>query len=167
MPHEQVWAKVNAHVDKGIAPLVSALSMFPELRTLSSCEGYDEKPASVSFKYGPDSPESWRELAAFVFGFFGPELMAKVGDYAHLSVEVSTWGEARGDLHIRPGCIQDVAKAVAEIATTYRASNSVGFAGHTTECSRDMACTLQSETEAHTERPAESDVHPSSRPQAA
>src|SRR5262249_25118775 len=34
-----VPAKVNAWVDQAIAPVVEALSVFPEVETFSSCEG--------------------------------------------------------------------------------------------------------------------------------
>lgn len=146
MAHKQVWTKVNAHVDKGVAPLIDALSLFSELQTLSSCEGYQDRAASVSFRYGADSMQSWRELANFVFGFFGPRLMAKIGDLAHVSVDVSTWGETSGTLTVRPGSIEDVAKAIKEIATA--------MDDHRTECAGDTPCTSQSGIEAHTERPA-------------
>lgn len=119
MSHEQVWTKVNAQVDKGIAPLVEALSAFPELQTLSSCEGYQDRAATVSFRYGAPSPEAWRELSAFVFGFFGPKMAQKVGDSARVFVEVTTWGETLGGLSIRPGCVSDVAVAVSEMAEEF------------------------------------------------
>lgn len=46
--HQQIAVKINAPVDEGIACLVSALSEFPELYTLSSCEG----AAFVTFRCG-------------------------------------------------------------------------------------------------------------------
>jgi hypothetical protein len=46
--HRQVFTRVNAPVDEGLAALVSALSEFPTLCTLSSCEG----AAFVTFRFG-------------------------------------------------------------------------------------------------------------------
>ena len=44
--HQQICVKVNTPVDSGVAHLVEALSSFPELCTLSSCQG----AAFVSFR---------------------------------------------------------------------------------------------------------------------
>ena len=119
MGHDQVWTKVNAQVDKGIAPLIEALSEFPALQTLSSCEGYQGRAATVNFRYGADRPEAWRDLTEFVFGFFGPALAKKVGDSARVFVEVTTWGEALGNLNVRPGCVQQVVVAVSGLAREF------------------------------------------------
>lgn len=37
--HAEIPVKVNALVDRGVAPLVAAISEFPGLLTLDSCEG--------------------------------------------------------------------------------------------------------------------------------
>ena len=50
--HSTTNIKVNAPVDKGIAPLVLALNRFDGLLTLDSCEGDKNKPAYVYFRYG-------------------------------------------------------------------------------------------------------------------
>lgn len=39
--HKQVWVKVNARVDEGVAPRVVALSEFEDVVTYSSCQGGD------------------------------------------------------------------------------------------------------------------------------
>src|SRR5579859_3630684 len=54
MPHPQVFARVNAPVDEGIADLVSALSDLPSLCTQSSCEG----AAFVTFRFGRNLAEA-------------------------------------------------------------------------------------------------------------
>ncbi len=41
--HKEVLVKVNARVDQGIAPLVTALNQFSEIVTVDSCEGYNDK----------------------------------------------------------------------------------------------------------------------------
>lgn len=135
--HEQVWAKVNAAVDEGIRPLIEALSLFPELQTASSCQGSADRPATVTFRYGLDSPgQGWRKLSEFVFGWFGPKLMSKIGDSASLSLDLTTWGEAVGHLSVRPGCVQSVSEAVESIAKE-------SSLPHTTAYARDTPCTSQ------------------------
>jgi hypothetical protein len=37
--HKHVLTKVNVGVDEGIAPVVEALSLFPDVHTVESCEG--------------------------------------------------------------------------------------------------------------------------------
>lgn len=67
--HKQVWAKVNAHVDEGVAPLVEALSRFRGVRTLESCQG-NGNGASVWFVCGEDG--KWRTIE--FAEFLGPKL---------------------------------------------------------------------------------------------
>lgn len=50
MSHKQVWLKVNAMCDEGVAPLVAALNEIAGLVTLDSCQG-DEGRAYVYFTY--------------------------------------------------------------------------------------------------------------------
>lgn len=68
--HVQAPAKVNTFVDAGIVPLVEALSLFPRLQTIWSCEGQPghtsggeegEGKAFVTFSYG----NSVKEAVAF------------------------------------------------------------------------------------------------------
>jgi len=74
--------KVNAPVDKGIAPLVSALSRVSELETLSSCQGRKRQAeANVYFHLG-----TWKEICDFAFGRLVPAL-ARIGGWS-VSVEV-------------------------------------------------------------------------------
>ena len=48
--HETVLVKINAPIDRAIAPLVEAMNEFPEVLTLDSCQGDDERPAHVFFR---------------------------------------------------------------------------------------------------------------------
>jgi Methyltransferase TYW3 len=50
--HTQTLVKVNAKVDKRIAPLVDALNACPGVFTTSSCEGGKFKDAYVAFDVG-------------------------------------------------------------------------------------------------------------------
>lgn len=60
--HEQVDARVNVPVDRGVAPLVEALSAFEGVYTVDSCECDDRSNAYVAFVYGED----WEEAGGFL-----------------------------------------------------------------------------------------------------
>ncbi len=63
--HEQVFVKVNAECDRGVAPLVEALSDIPRLVTLDSCQSDDRGAAHVWFAVGSNVYDgSWHDLAA-------------------------------------------------------------------------------------------------------
>ena len=57
MAHEQVSVKVNASVDDGVAPLVSALSRCDLVQTVDSCEGQPSSEAYVYFTYDASAGE--------------------------------------------------------------------------------------------------------------
>ena len=61
MEHEQVFVKVNAQCDKGIASLVKALNEIEGVITLDSCQKglLELGQAFVFFSYG----NSWQDLA--------------------------------------------------------------------------------------------------------
>ncbi len=59
--HNEVWVKVNARCDQGVAPLVIALNEIAGLTTVDSCED-GAWGAYVFFTYGDD----WQELAALM-----------------------------------------------------------------------------------------------------
>jgi hypothetical protein len=63
MGHEQTCIKVNAMVDKGIAPLVEALNLFPGVVTLSSCEGNEDGRGYVAFTVDNDG---WQQVGEFL-----------------------------------------------------------------------------------------------------
>src|ERR1700733_8971881 len=80
--HEQVWVKVNAPVDAGIAEVVSLLNKIDGLETLQSCQGFpDEAPAYVYFRCG-----EWEEVCRFAFTRLAPAL-PQIEDVS-VSVEV-------------------------------------------------------------------------------
>ncbi len=114
--HPQTWARVNTHVDKGIAPLIEALSMFPLLQTLESCEGDDTQAAWVCFFYGAYWADPWVPLAGFVLHELGPPLAAMVGDNARLSVRVTETGTALGEIAVNKAAMADVESAIRRIA---------------------------------------------------
>jgi len=116
--HEQVWAKVNAPVDRGAAPLVSALSGFPKLQTLESCEDL-QGWAWVTFVYGQHWERPWEDLAKFVLGFLGPALMAELGDRARVSIQVTEAGLYRAEMAVQKGAIPATAKVLEKLASEF------------------------------------------------
>ena len=66
--HKEIRIKVNVYVDSGVAPLVEALNLFPNIETLDSCEGTTENGAFVYFRCCGNSFEPRaRETVDFVF----------------------------------------------------------------------------------------------------
>lgn len=110
--HTQTWAKVNAPVDVGVKPLVEALSAFPALRTVESCEGAGARGPWVCFQYG----DEWRELSEFVFGNLAPGLLDTVGDSVSVALRAADFGEVYADLWVRPNCTDEVVRAIQSIA---------------------------------------------------
>jgi len=95
MQHKQVWIKVNVQVDAMVAPLIEALSRFPELRTVESCQRNKERGVWVCFEYGG----SWRSLSEFVFGRLGRRLTHEFGDKVDASLQITgTFGAVRAHL---------------------------------------------------------------------
>lgn len=121
--HKQVWVKVNAHVDEGVADLVEALNSFPELRTTKSSQGDDQSPAWVYFTYGNGH---WQEVAKFTLGHLGPRLAQQLGDQARLSICMTNSGEAQGELLVRPGALTDAVEVLRALARLDPSSFSGG-----------------------------------------
>lgn len=116
--HEQVTVKVNAQVDRGIAELVTALSEFPEARTLESCEGNGES-AWVCFDCGE---EDWRSLSEFVFRVLGPRLMADFGDRISLNVGITESGMYRAEMTVSKSVISAVSEAMKQLSLAAKAA---------------------------------------------
>jgi len=128
MGHRQVWVKVNASIDEGVAPLVSALAEFPGVCTASSCQGDaphgEEAVASVVFTYSPSDPrETMRiegrplPMAPAQFGaWLGQELLVVVADDAELSVSYSH-NPPLLTLAVRKTAVQGVADVLRQIAS--------------------------------------------------
>jgi hypothetical protein len=55
LKHKEIPIKVNAWVDEGVAPLVSALNEFPGIATISSCRGHDGIGYVRFLHLGPDA----------------------------------------------------------------------------------------------------------------
>ena len=114
--HKQTWVKVNAPVDERIRELIEALSAFPKLQTIESCQGDENTGAWVAFWYGEYWDTSWNELAIFVLGYLGPKLMSELGDRVSLSIQVNSAGLPLGELTVRPGAITRTARLLRDLA---------------------------------------------------
>lgn len=127
--HSQTWAKVNAPVDQGVRGLIEALSAFPNLETVESCEGSDEQGPWICFRYGDYWEHPWRDLADFVLGYMAPKLVSAVGDDASVRIQVKPSGLVFGELSVRPGAASRVEAALWELAR-----DSSVFPRHSSGC---------------------------------
>lgn len=120
MAHRQIWLKVNAPVDEGVIDLIAALSAFPRLRTIESCEDIGDGARWVCFQYGDEDLERpWQQLAEFILGYFGPGLQQQVGDRADVSIRVTTSGLPRGELVVRCEAYPAAVKAIRKLRRDY------------------------------------------------
>lgn len=84
--HEQVWIKVNAPVDAGVAEVVSILNTVDGLETLQSCQGDPgRKDGYVYFACG-----DWQKMCDLVFRKIGPTLKNRADEDAKLVVEATS-----------------------------------------------------------------------------
>ena len=108
-PHPQVWAKVNAPVDAGVAPLVSALSRIDGLETIESCQGDSSgAPAFVIFSYG-----SWEKCGALLFGEILPTLRPDLEEYVSLSLESYGSDSVIGRIEVRASLLESLSERVS------------------------------------------------------
>jgi len=108
--HDQVWVKVNAQVDIGIAEIVELLNRVDGLETLQSCQGIPgEAPAYVYFSCG-----DWQNVCRFVFDEVGPKLHERLDDEVRASVEL-LGGNAVGKLSFSAEAASLIASALKEV----------------------------------------------------
>jgi len=120
--HRQSWVKVNAPVDRGIQGLVAALSAFPSLETVESCEGNKGHGAWVCFRYGAYWEHPWHDLADFVLGYMAPSLREKVGDDVNIRIQTTPSGQVFGEICIRPEAVSNVETALRELVREFSVS---------------------------------------------
>jgi hypothetical protein len=107
MGHVETFVVINARVDVGVADLIAALSEFPTLCTLNSCEG----GAFVDFRFGRTLAES----AAFLC-WLG---RAMAGEPVSITAE---WGGSASlilSLTLPPEQIKSVTNSLRKAATTF------------------------------------------------
>lgn len=119
--HNQTWTKVNAPVDEGVQGIVAALSEFPSLETIESCEGNESKGPWVCFRFGEYWQHPWQQLATFVLGYLAPGLVAQVGDDVNVLIRVTPSGQIFGELSMRPGAQRRVEAALVELGSQFSA----------------------------------------------
>jgi hypothetical protein len=112
--------KVNALADAGVAPLVEALSEFPDVQTFESCQGGegDTPWSEVLFQRGPD----WRGNGVFL-----EWLSAQVGRRRpdliqwRLTLEWANGGTAAvSRCSVAPEQLETLADEVRELARAHR-----------------------------------------------
>ena len=109
--HPQVWVKVNAPVDAGVAEIVAALNAVEGLETLQSCQGDPgQSNGYVYFACG-----DWRRMSQFVFEQVGPELKRKLDDDATLIIEATSADEPMAKLSFRAEATDLVASTLKDV----------------------------------------------------
>lgn len=107
--HRPTIVKVNAEVDEGIAPLVAALSEFPALRTLNSCEG----AAFVDFRVNG----TLEEQAVFLCW-----LSRQIIGLGNLTAEWGGRDSLLYSLRCSPAAITSLASRIAQVSIALRSS---------------------------------------------
>jgi hypothetical protein len=109
--HEQVWVKVNAPVDSGVAELVSILNSVDGLETLQSCQGDPGKrDGYVYFSCG-----DWRTMSEFIFQKIGPVLKNRLDEDARLIVEATSADSPMAKLSFKAEAAGIVVSALKEV----------------------------------------------------
>ena len=110
--HKEVAVKVNAFVDEGIAPLVSALSEIEGLVTLESCQGDPaERDAYVIF-----AMPTWRCIGIFLFDLLLPALSPDLRAVVSLQIQAYDDDVARGSITIDPQAVKALSEIVQSLA---------------------------------------------------
>jgi hypothetical protein len=121
--HRQVWVKVNAPVDSGVADIISLLSEVPQLQTIDSCQGEEDDYAFVHFYLG-----DWKTTGKFIFDFLEPALR-KIDD-TEVSLKVFNASDPSGKIRFRAESKEEVHSALKTALTTFRNFRC----SHGTEC---------------------------------
>ena len=108
--HEQVWVKVNAPVDAGVAEVVALLNSVDGLETLQSCQGdAGKRDGYVYFACG-----DWHKVCEFVFQKIGPTLKNRVDEDAKLTVEATSADSPMAKLSFKAEATDIVVSALKE-----------------------------------------------------
>jgi hypothetical protein len=108
-PHKGIVVKVNAVVDEGIAPLVLALNEIPCVYTIDSCQGRQDKPAYVYFRYlGREErePSFFADLAKAMARRCGREILYRI------RLEWNSGDQPLGIVECPQGAIRRVASII-------------------------------------------------------
>jgi hypothetical protein len=109
--HNQIWVKVNAPVDAGVAELVAVLNSVEGLETLQSCQGDSGgRNGYVYFACG-----DWHRMCEFVFQTIGPKLKSCVDEDATLIVEATSADSPMAKLSFKAEAAAMVVSALKEV----------------------------------------------------
>lgn len=121
--HRQVWVKVNAPVDEGVAGLVSALSKVDGLETIESCQGSpDGSPAFVFFRLG-----DWRRCGAYLFDHLLPAIPQDLRECVTVEIRSFDRDSTIARLSVEVGAIPAVTACVGMLGSSV--SPSIPMAG--------------------------------------
>lgn len=110
--HKIAWAKVNVPVDEKIKDLIEALSLFPKLQTIESCQEFIKGKSYVCFQYGNHFTRHSKELTNFVFDFLGPRIVNILGDNIDISVRMGSNGKIFAELVIQNKIINQLTRII-------------------------------------------------------
>ena len=126
--HQQTWVKINAHVDEGIACLVSALNNVVGLETIESCQGEPainpqgvEPVGYVYFYYG-----DWQKICHFAFNVIKSAFVGIQG--ASISVEIFNGSDPMGKISVSTPLIPKLTTALTEAISRHKTPCSYGMA---------------------------------------
>ena len=122
--HRQVWVKVNAQVDEGIAEIIALLNTIPHLQTIDSCQGAENARAFIYFYLN-----GWKSVGHFLFEVLEPNLRPITG--TEVSVEMFNGSDPMGKICFRAESEKEVCSALKTALATL----------HKFPCSCDTECT--------------------------
>jgi len=126
--HVEVPVKINARVDAGVADLVRALSRFPRLETVASCEdpshGRDSAPvAVVEFRYG----DSWEGTVKFCL-WLQDEFHARLDEGAWITADCRPHHQVAANIHVQEKLMVRVVAEIDAVANRWDADEEIGRA---------------------------------------
>ena len=108
--HDQIWVKVNAPVDAGVAEIVSVLNSVDGLETLQSCQGDSGGRSGYVYIACGD----WQKMCHLVFQRIGPVLKNKVDEDAKLTVDATSSEAPMAKLSFKAEATDIVVSALKE-----------------------------------------------------
>ena len=114
--HPIEFAKVNVPIDKEIKNIVEALSFFPKLQTIESCQEISAGKAFVCFYYGNYWENKWEELTKFIFDFLGPRMLNVLGDNVDISVRINSNGDVYAELIVTKESVEQAVSIIQDAA---------------------------------------------------
>jgi hypothetical protein len=116
--HHEVPVRVKAMIDERIAPIVAALNDFPDVFTMTSCEGFPPNgPGMVSFRSG----ETWQEGAAFCL-WLQEEFGQRQEQGVSVSMDCDRHYQLHGRLDIEWSAVERVAAELRAMAYKFNAA---------------------------------------------